>query len=362
MDKLSSRYKAEVEAIAYKYSKGRLGDIAVVFYNMTTLYFEAEDEDGLWRIGFSKNGKFQKPQILPGLLVGKQGFPIGYDIFEGNKFEEHTLIPTLNKIQLKYGFKKPVIVADAALLSKENINNLTKEGYKFIIGGRIKNASDNVKANMLEKAKGIQDGGSFIIKKDDGIKLVVTYSTKRAKKDATSRAKGVRKLRQRVQSGQLTKEIINNRGNNKFLTIHGETKISIDEDKIKADEQWDGLKGYITNTHFSALKVAANYIHLWQIERAFRISKTDLRVRPIYHYRKGRIEAHICIAFVAYTIYKELECLLKRHGVPMSPKRAAELMHTMYELKYTLPCSNEEKNQLLRMSEEQQLFYNVINK
>jgi hypothetical protein len=168
MDKLSNRYKAEVEAIAYRYTKKQLGTIAVVFYDMTTLYFEAEDEDDLRRIGFSKDGKFQKPQILLGLLVGKQGLPIGYDIFEGNKFEGHTLIPTLNKIQSKYGFTKPVVVADAALFSKENIDALTREGYKFIVGGRIKNESDDIKTKIFERAKGIQDGNSFEIKKGDG--------------------------------------------------------------------------------------------------------------------------------------------------------------------------------------------------
>jgi transposase len=362
MDKLSNRYKAEVEAIAYRYTKKQLGTIAVVFYDMTTLYFEAEDEDDLRRIGFSKDGKFQKPQILLGLLVGKQGLPIGYDIFEGNKFEGHTLIPTLNKIQSKYGFTKPVVVADAALFSKENIDALTREGYKFIVGGRIKNESDDIKTKIFERAKGIQDGNSFEIKKGDGTRLIITYSTKRAKKDAANRTKGVRKLRKRIQSGQLTKESINNHGYNKFLTIRGEATISIDEDKIKADEIWDGLKGHITNTHLSPRRVVENYIHLWQIERAFRISKTDLRIRPIYHYQKQRIEAHICIAFVAYTIYKELEYLLKKRGILMSSKRAAELTHNMYELEYNLPPSNVRKRQLLKMDREQQVLYDVIYK
>ena len=360
MDKLSNRYKEEVEVITYRYTKHRLGTIAVVFYDMTTLYFECEDEDDLRKIGFSKDGKFQKPQILLGLLVGEQGLPIGYDIFEGNTFEGHTLIPILKKIQSKYGFKKPVVVADAALLSKQNLENLVQEHYKFIIGARIKNESDEIKVKILKKAEGIKDGEGFILKKEEGTRLVVTYSQKRAKKDAYNRQRGVRRLRQRMRSGRLTKQSINNRGYNKFLTIRGEASVIIEEDKIKADELWDGLKGYITNTRLSAQRVAENYIHLWQIEKAFRISKTDLKVRPVYHYQKQRIESHICISFVAYTIYKEMEYLLKKHRIPMSPKRAAELTHTMYELEYTLPGSNEKKKQLLKMDNEQQLLYDVI--
>lgn len=362
LDKLNNRYKEEVQRIAYRYTKKRLKNVSIVFYDMTTLYFESEDEDDLRKMGFSKDGKFENPQILLGLLVGEQGLPIGYDIFEGNRFEGHTLLPVLTKMQLKYGFEKPVVVADAALLSKQNLENLSREGYKFIIGARIKNESAEIKTEILKKANGLKDGDGFIIKKGDDARLAVTYSDKRAWKDAYNRERGVRKLRENVRSGRLTKQSINNHGYNKFLDIQGEATVVIDEDKIKADAQWDGLKGYITNTNLSAREVADNYVHLWQIEKAFRISKTDLKVRPVYHYKKGRIEAHICIAFVAYTIYKELEYLLKQHGFSMSPKRAVELTHTMYELKYTLPSSKEEKHRLLKMSEDQQTLYDVIHK
>ena len=362
LDDLNDKYKEKVEEIAYQYTKSRLGSIRVVFYDITSLYFEAEDEDDLRKIGFSKDGKFQHPQILLGLLVSEEGLPIGYDIFEGNTFEGHTLLPVLEKFQAKYGFKKPVVIADAALLSRQNLETLQKEGYGFIVGARIKSESEEVKREILQRAKDIKDGEGFVIKKSDGWRLVVTYSDKRAEKDAYNRRRGVRNLRRRIRSGRLTKQSINNRGYNKFLTIQGEASIFIDEEKIKADEQWDGLKGYVTNTRFSVQKVADNYVHLWQIEKAFRISKTDLRVRPIYHYRRRRIEAHICIAFAAYTIYKELEYLLKQRGISMSPKRAAELTHNMYELEYTLPDSKEVKKQLLKMDDEQQMLYRAIYK
>ena len=130
---------------------------------------------------------------------------------------------------------------------------------------------------------------------------------------------------------------------------------------MKADQKWDGLKGYITNTRLSAKTIVENYRELWQIEKAFRISKTDLRIRPIYHYRKRRIEAHLCIAFVAYTIYKELERLLNGAGFSMSPKRAGELTHNMYELEYILPGESLTEKTLLKMDPEQQKLYNLIH-
>lgn len=363
MDKLSSKYKEQVEGVAYRYTKERLGGtIAVVFYDMTTLYFEAEDEDDLRKLGFSKDGKFEHPQIMLGLLVGEDGLPIGYDIFGGNTFEGHTLLPVLKKIRAKYGLDKPTVVADAALLSHQNLEGLKQEGYPFILGGRLRNESETMRAAVLQKGAGMTDGDAVELKKPDGSRLVVTYSAKRAKKDAWNREKGLKKLRARVRLGRLTKESLNNRGYNKFLRIEGAATVVLDEDKIKADQAWDGLKAYITNTSLSPMTVAETYVHLWQIEAAFRISKTDLRVRPIYHRLRRRIEAHVCMAFAAYTIYKEMERLLKAARVSMSPKRAAELTQTMYELEYTLPGSGEKNRKLLRMDEEQALLYRAIQK
>jgi transposase len=361
LDVLHSRYKDTVEDIAYKHTRKILKTISIVFYDMTTLYFEAEDEDDLRKIGFSKDGKFQHPQIMLGLLVGTGGYPIGYDVYEGNTFEGHTLMPTLEKIQKRYGFKKPIVIADAALLSKQNLENLSTAQYQFIVGARIKNESEEIKVKILQWADGIKDGDSIAIKKKDGTRLVVTYSTTRAKKDAHNREKGLRKLRGQIKSGRLTKQQINNRGYNKFLTLTGDVVIAIDEDKIIADARWDGLKGYVTNTRLSPKTIVENYRELWQIELAFRISKTDLRIRPIYHYRKRRIEAHICIAFVAYTIYKELQNILNKAGIQMSPKRAAELTHNMYELEYLLPGEVKHNKTLLRMDAEQLLLYNAIH-
>lgn len=363
LDKLRNRYKDKVEQIVYKHTSNTLKEnIKVVFYDMTTLYFEAEDEDDLRKIGFSKDGKFQKPQIMLGLLVGEGGLPIGYDIFKGNTFEGHTLLPTLKKIQLKYGFSQPIVIADAALLSKDNLENLDKAKYKFIIGARIKNESENIKKKILIKARAMNDNDSFIIKKKDKTRLIVTYSFKRARKDERNRERGLRKLRARVQTGKLTKEHINNRGYNKFLSITGEVRVEIDEDKVNEDKQWDGLKGYITNTRLRANSVVKNYGHLWQIEKAFRISKTDLKVRPIFHQRQRRIEAHICIAFVAYAIYKELEGILQKAKISLSVKRASELTHNMYELSYILPEEAKQTRTLLKMDKEQQILYDIIRK
>ena len=362
LDALNATHKTTVEHIAFEHTKKTIQSIAVVFYDMTTLYFEAEEEDDFRKIGFSKDGKFQCPQIMIGLLVGEGGFPIGYDVFEGNTFEGHTLVKTLETIAAKYELGKPVVVADAAMLSKKNIEELKHHNYTFIVGGRIKNESEKLKADIIARANSLSDAASFEVNREDGTRLIVTFSEKRKRKDARNRDKGIKKLRANVARGKLTKASITNRGYNKFLSLTGEVSVTIDDAKIAEDVRWDGLKGYVTNTKLSREKIVEHYGHLWQIEKAFRVSKSDLRVRPIFHRKRRRIEAHLCIAFVAYSVWKELELLLKKQGVDMTPTRAADLTHTMYAIEYPLPESTANDFVILQMEAEQQILADAVHK
>ncbi len=360
LDKLNSKLKPQVEQIAYKNTLKILkGDISIVFYDMTTLYFEASDEDDLRKTGFSKDGKHQNPQIYIGLLVGIGGYPIGYDIFEGNTYEGHTLIPFIEKMSLKFNLKKPVIVADAGLLSNDNIKALESKQYEYIIGARIKNETDQIKKQILETQ--FKDGSVHSFKHKGMSRLIVHYAASRAKKDAYNRKRGLTRLEKRIKAGKLTKSSINNKGYNKYLKLIGQVSIEIDYEKFARDDQWDGLKGYITNTKLIDQQVLDSYKHLWQIEKAFRMSKTDLRIRPIYHRLRHRIEAHICIAFTAYSIYKELERALYEVNSSLSLKKAAEISHNIYQLSYTLPGAKQRKLCLLKMDDKQTELVRIVN-
>ena len=153
----------------------------------------------------------------------------------------------------------------------------------------------------------------------------------------------MKRLEKKVRTGKLTKDQINNRGYNKYLKLSGEIDITIDYEKYEADSVWDGLKGYVTNTHLSRKEIIEQYSQLWHVEKAFRISKTDLRIRPIYHRLKNRIEAHICICFAAYAIYKELERILKENQIDISPAKAIEAIKEIRQLSYVLPKSQQVK-------------------
>ena len=345
-------FKTRVEDIAYSYTKKMVGDnISVCFYDMTTLYFEAAEEDDLRKCGFSKDGKHSCPQIFLGLLVASGGNPIGYEIYEGNISEGHTMIPLIRKLASRFGFDKPIVVADAGLLSKANIEELTKDGYQYILGARPKSESEKVKERILSLA--MKYGDVVEIEKGGGVRLVLSCTEKRAKKDAHNRQRGLARLQKKMASGRLTKQNINNRGYNKYLKMEGEVTISINMEKYEADAAWDGIKGYVTNTTLEKDEVIANYSNLWFIERAFRMNKFDLAVRPIFHRLRNRIEGHICICFTAYTIMLELERILKAAKSEITIYRAQELVKNMYAITYTLPKSKQTKRVYLGMDEEQ---------
>jgi len=361
LDKLNGGLKAQVEQVAFTHTKRILeNNLSVVFYDMTTLYFEASDEDDLRKTGFSKDGKHQHPQIYLGLLVGLGGYAIGYEIFEGSIYEGHTLIPFLEKAAAKFNLGKPIVIADAGLLSTGNLAELAQRKYQYIIGARLKNESKTMKQKILSTSW--EEGQVITIKKDDGTKLVVAFSTNRAAKDQHNRQRGLQRLEKQIKAGRLTKSNINNKGYNKYLKMRGKITIEIDYEKFKADKSWDGLKGYMTNTQLSGKQVIENYKNLWHIENAFRMSKTDLRIRPIYHRLRHRIEAHVCISFTAYCIYKELERVLYKEKSTLSVKKAAELTHNMYEITFTLPESKHTQSKLLKMDDLQTKLYQIAQK
>lgn len=354
LDKLNSKYKHQVEDISFAYTRKLLkGNIGIVFYDMTTIYFESSQPDELRKTGFSKDGKHQHPQIFLGLLVGKNGYPIGYDIFEGGIYEGHTLIPILEKFEKRFNFEKPIVVADAGLLSKENISNLTKGGYTFILGARIKNES-NIISEKIEKTT-FTDGHIAKLKKSDGTILYVSYSDTRSKKDKSNRERGLKRLEKSLNAGRLTKSNINNRGYNKYLKLEGEISIKIDYSKFERDCKWDGLKGYITNTELTGQQVIDSYNNLWKIEKAFRISKTDLKIRPIYHRLRERIEAHICISFVSYVLFKDLERTLSLNS-HISIKKAIRQINKMHEILVTLPGNRIHPIRLKNNETQQQII------
>jgi transposase len=340
LDKLSDTQKDKIQQISVEHTRKVLGgNIGVVFYDVTTLYFETDFADDLRKPGFSKDGKHALPQVVLGLLVSDGGYPLAYSIHEGNQYEGHTMLPIVKDFVKKFNLKDFVIVADSGLMNKENIAELEQNGYKYIVGARIKNENKAVTDWILSLNK--IDNTFYEYQKTAQCKLILGYSENRAKKDACNREKGLKRLEKEYKSGSITKDKINKRGYNKFLEVSDNIEVKINYDKIKEDEKWDGLKGYITNTDLSASDVYKQYSELWQVERAFRVTKGVLELRPMFHFTKKRIEAHVCICFVAYKCYKELERILKISNIKLSVDKVLSIAKTITTIKVKLRESKE---------------------
>jgi len=337
LDKLHNTQKENIEQISIEHTKKILGGkIGLMFYDVTTLYFEADYGDEFRETGFSKDGKHSQPQIVLGLLVSKDGYPLTYSIFNGSQYEGWTMIPIVEDFVSRYKLDDFIVVADSGLMNKKNILLLESGGYKYIIGARIKNESEEIKQWILSLKK---LNGEFYETAKGINRLIIGYSENRAKKDKFNREKGVKRLTKAYKSGNITKENINKRGYNKFLEISNNIKVAINQDKINEDEKWDGLKGYITNTTLSANEVYQQYRGLWVVERAYRVTKGTLEMRPIFHFTPKRIEAHVCICFVAYKVYKELERTLKINNINLSVDNVISIAKTITTIKINLPKS-----------------------
>jgi len=195
----------------------------------------------------------------------------------------------------------------------------------------------------------------------DIIRFRKSCSDNGAHYNAHLRKQGLERLEKSLKSGKLTKEKINNRGYNKYLKIKNEIAVEIDYAAFKADNKWNGLKGYVTNCTLSETEIMDNYKQLWTIEKAFRISKTDLRVRPIYHRLERRIKTHICIAFCSYKIYKELERNIKLKKLLLSVEQTINELKTIYQAQIILPKSKKRTAIFLPLNLQQQMILKAFD-
>lgn len=340
LDKLYNSQQTAVQRISVEHTFTVLGGrVEMLFYDVTSLYFESFREDVLRTPGFSKDGKTAETQIILGLLVCENGYPLAYSIFNGAQYESYTMIPVIDDFKQRFGIDDFIVVADSGFMIKRNIELLRSGEYKFIVGGRIKKQAKDVNDWIVSLPH--EDDVYYERKLANGDRLIVTYSSKRAAKDAYNRSKGVERLKKAYSSGKITKDKINKRGYSKFLKIDNDVSVSIDDDKIKEDEKWDGLKGYVTNTELEPKDVVAQYRGLWVVERAFRISKGTLETRPIFHFTEKRIEAHVCLCFIAYKIYKEMERILHALDINMSVDTVLKIAKTITTIRLRLPLNGQ---------------------
>lgn len=298
--------KNKLSKIAYEFVSVKNNGVSLIFYDVTTLHFETEKEDEFRKKGFSKDHRGDMPQVLIGLFVDFEGYPFDFDYFTGNTFEGHTFKTSVEKLIKKYQFDNLTVVADAGMLSEDNLAYLETKKINYIVGARLKNTKEEIVKKIIDHNYKIKSINEIEL---DAQRLIVEYSEDQAKKDAKNREKIIDKLKRKLETG---KPVIHK---NKFLAWKNNDKItSIDDKKIEEDKQFDGLKGYIANkgNRSSFKEIIDQYHNLWKVEKAFRMSKSDLKERPIYHQEIKRIKSHLILCFVSLLVMKESEKILNK--------------------------------------------------
>lgn len=321
---LDTLEKDELTRTALEFVVVRRGrDLNLIFYDVTTLYFESDKEDQFRQKGYSKDHRSDMPQILVGLCVDQDGYPFDLEYFEGKTFEGHTLPKMITSLKSKYTFDHLTVVADAGMLSKDNLEYLDEQQLGYIVGARLKNLPQDLKSQIVScnyQSQAVYENTY------QNRQLIVNYSRDRAKKDRFNRDRLIQRLEKKLQKQQTVIR------KSKYLKTSGKNRVvGIDQSKIQEDAAYDGLKGYLTNTrkYLSAQQVIDHYHSLWQVEKAFRMSKHDLRERPIYHSKPARIQAHLLLCFVSLLVIKETENILQTGGYSL--KRTIELLSQVGE-------------------------------
>jgi len=286
-------YRETISQACFDYIHGET--LNVLLYDVTSLYFEVQKEDEFRKPGLSKERRLE-PQIIIGLLVDKNGFPLGLQSFEGNKAETKTILPIIKQFQAKHHLNKITVVADAAMLSTSNLNALSEAGYSYIVGSRL-NKVPYALAECHQTAE--MKDQEIVVEEYESDRIVYQYRSQRAALD-------LRNIEKQIEKAKKVIEGKTSANRTKFLTIDTNSK-RLNHELIQKARSLAGIKGYVTNLDIPNEEVIACYHQLFQVEAAFRMAKSDLKARPIYHRKRDSIEAHLTIVMAALAIGKNIE-------------------------------------------------------
>lgn len=310
MDTLDDAAIEKLKQCVYRNTKALLGseDLNVLFYDLTTIYFETNTSGDLREFGFSKDGKHQHVQISLALIVTNHGLPVGYEIFKGNVYEGHTLLPTLNKLRERYKIKTVSIVADSAMMSAANLQQLEQDNFGYVVAAKVRNLNKAATAQVLDRDcyNTLSDDISYrmITVKDQT--LIACHSKSRQRKDENDRVMSIKRAEKYIGSsvkGKLTGAL-----KKSYISLSHNSQIMLDQVKLEESKKLDGYFGFYTNLKgIDPGSILKQYKGLWQIEQTFRITKHNLAIRPVYHWKDRRIKAHFAICFIALALVRTAE-------------------------------------------------------
>lgn len=311
--------------------------IDLLFFDVTTLYFESQLDDELRKNGYSKDHKIGEVQVVLALATTAQGSPIGYHLFPGNTAEVSTLLTCIKKWREDFQIANTIVVADRAMFSENNLALMESEGLTYIVAAKLRSLPEKLKKTILagNRATNGEDAQELIRLQEHELKgrrLVISYSHSRANKDRGDRERLIQRLRGKLKVSENPRKLISNRGYFKYVEEKTEGKVVLDEHKVTEDALWDGLHGVVTNDKNSkALDLLHRYRHLWVIEESFRINKHTLAMRPIFHFSPKRVQAHILICYLAFAVTRYVHEDINIFEEPISIENMRETLSNVEE-------------------------------
>ncbi len=349
LDILAESKEQLEEALFSRYRTLFNQEVDVVFYDVTTYHFESVRPDELREFGYSKAGKVNEVQVVMGLLLDREGHPIGFELFPGNTHDSKTFLDALKALQERFSLRRVVVVADQGIVSHKNLHALWSGGYEYIVRMRLKGAPRGIQKQVLEE-EGYEVGATdeereatlrykviaghrFVYRDEEGKKhpmedtVVIYWSRRLAEKQALDRERAVNKALKVVEG---ERPLSDKKGYRRYVATDSLRVTGLDEQRIAEDALWDGYLGLQTNVkNMTAREIIEAYGQLWRIEDAFRVLKSTMQTRPIYHWTPKRIKGHFTVCFLAFVLERALEIRLRRHGIRVSPDRIRQALNSL---------------------------------
>lgn len=348
--------------------------VDVVFFDVTTFHFESVRQDNLKNFGFSKNGKFNEVQVVLGMIIDRTGRPVAYELFPGNTFDGNTLATALEKLEQRFGINRVIIVADRGINSKLNLKHIRDKGYGYVVASRLKVMPEKILESVFDpsgyndvptedatvfRCKSLAYVNRFKVEKqlyELSEKLIVSYSDSRAKKDKADRERFIEKA-ERLLKNKSQIKASGKRGGKRYLKETADSSVDwvLDEAAILKDTRFDGYYAIQTSEkEITPQEVLDIYHDLWKIEESFRVMKSTLEVRPIFHWTESRIKGHFVLCFLAFLMERALEFRLREAGLSASPKQIREALNS---LNFVAVTAHEKK--ILIKTKAQSLANNI---
>jgi transposase len=337
---LDQLYESQESLKHMIYQKGRNlfnQELDVVFYDVTTFYFDSDKEDGFREKGFGKDGKIGKTIVVFGMLIDQNKQPVGYEVYHGKQYEGYTFSDAIKRLKQKYQIGKVICVADSGMMNQENTTVIQNEEYEYIFGERLKNISHAKQNEILDlkkyKTTTVTDDQSneqieikYYITDYKNKKLITTYSSKRAARDKAQREEKIEKAKRFLQKP----EQLEKKAKVHFLKKQGKNSYILDEEKIERSARFDGFMCVATNnTNLSVAQILDAYKQLYKIEQSYRSFKTFLETRPMYHWTKKRILGHLALCYICFTLLNYLQLRLKQSKTPLSENQIRKALSKM---------------------------------